>query len=110
MSSNIETKMIKSLLFNQHRICERIFVYLHGAGEFGSGPMGQFKYPGFATLLRDGDLKLKQLFVIACCMEGDYWQPEDLKQYFEWLKHRYDQAKIDLIGYGRGGLGVFNYL
>ena len=101
---------IESLVFGKIEPSARIFVYLHGAGEFGKGCEGQYQYPGFARLLRDDEILLNQPFVIACCLKGEYWSPEDLKSYLSELTKYFGKSEIDLIGYSRGGLGVYEYL
>lgn len=101
---------IKSILYGEYKNTERVYVYLHGAGEFGQGFDGQYKYPGFATLLRDGEISLRHPFIIACCMDGSSWLPDSLELYLNEVSSCFYDAKIDLIGYSRGGEGIYEYL
>lgn len=103
----VEFEGIISFVFGQRRVSERVFVYLHGAGGFGKGYSGLFMYPGFATLLRDGALRVDVPFVFACCMEGEHWPVERLTLFLRQVSTHFGEATIDLIGYSRGGLGVY---
>jgi predicted esterase len=105
-----EIAQIKSIVFGADKPCNSIYVYLHGAGEFRTGYDGQYQYPGFASLLRDCELKIEQPFVIACCMEGDHWVTEQLATYLSELSSRFGKVGIDIIGYSRGGRGVYDLL
>ncbi|MGF1733593.1 hypothetical protein [Photobacterium kasasachensis] len=105
-----EVNGIKSILYGTYEKSERVYVYLHGAGEFGQGIEGQYKYPGFATLLRDGEISLGEPFIIACCMDGSHWLPDSLTLYLNAVSTFFSGAQIDLIGYSRGGEGVYEYL
>ncbi|UXI00114.1 hypothetical protein [Photobacterium sp. TY1-4] len=101
---------IQSILYGAEKTTDRVYVYLHGAGEFGQGAEGQYQYPGFATLLRDGNLSLKQPLIIACCMAGTHWLPDALKPYLDEVSAHFGHAQIDLIGYSRGGEGIYALL
>ncbi|MBL4680159.1 MAG: hypothetical protein JKY88_05480 [Pseudomonadales bacterium] len=106
-AERIESKFgIETLVFNGAKT-ERLFVYLHGSGEFGKGVEGQFEYPGFATLLSDGVLEIPHPFAIACCVIGENWEKEMLSNYLKKLSARFDNPKIDLLGYSRGGEGAY---
>jgi len=101
---------IHSILFERHRYAGSIFVYLHGAGEFGSGFERQYQYPGFATLLRDDEISISQPFVVACCQEGSHWHGDTVDLYLSELRTTFVDADIDIIGYSRGGNGVYSYI
>lgn len=105
-----EVESIKSVVFGVDKPCKSIYVYLHGSGGFGTDYKGQFEYPDFPSLLRDGEMNLEQPFVVACCMHGEYWSASQLASYFTYLKERFGADGIDVIGYSRGGAGVYDLL
>jgi predicted peptidase len=88
----------------------KLYVYLHGAGEFGVGPEGQDKYPGFCSLLKSGELCPSHPFIFACALDGEIWEADSLDVFIEDLKNEYKATDIHLIGYSRGGEGVYNYI
>ena len=101
---------INSIVYGRNHFSTSIYVYLHGAGEFGAGFERQYQYPGFATLLRDDEIALDHPFVLACCQNGSHWQANDLEVYISDLRSEFENAKIDLIGYSRGGTVVYSYV
>jgi len=101
---------INSIVYGHSYFSSSIYVYLHGAGEFGVGFERQYQHPGFATLLRDDEIPLKHPFVLACCQSGGHWQTEELDMYISDLCKEFKNTKIDLIGYSRGGTGVYSYI
>ncbi len=105
-----QKQIIKSLIYGKPKSTNRIYVYLHGSGEFGKGPEGQSEYPGFATLLDSNAINLKQPFVIACAMSGTHWHIESLHRFLQAIRSKFSANHIDLIGYSRGGEGVYDYL
>jgi len=105
-----EIAQIKSIVFGADKACDNVFVYLHGAGEFRKGFDGQYEYPGFASLLRDGEMVVISPFIIACCMDSDQWPLEQLSRYLDEVSSRFNKAEINIIGYSRGGRGVYDLL
>ena len=101
---------IHSIVFDDGCYTNSIFVYLHGAGEFGKGFKRQYQYPGFATLLRDDEISVNNPFVIACCQEGVHWDADMVELYLSEVKRTFIDTDIDLIGYSRGGSGVYSYI
>ena len=101
---------INSIVYGHSCFSGSIYLYLHGAGEFGFGFERQYQYSGFATLLRDDEIAVKHPFVIACCQRGSYWQVDKLDAYFSDLRREFENAQIDLIGFSRGGTGVYSYI
>ena len=105
-----EIARIKSIAFGSDKPCKNIYVYLHGSGGFRTGYKGQYEYPDFASLLQNGDIELEQPFVVACCMDREHWFTGPLVKYLSELSARFNGAKIDIIGYSRGGMGVYGLL
>ncbi|MFD2177829.1 alpha/beta hydrolase [Veronia pacifica] len=105
-----EVADIQSIVFGIDKPCKSIHVYLHGAGGFGSGYEGQYAFPDFASLLRDEEIELEQPFIVACCMQGEYWDVNRLIPYLEYLSLQFNGADIDIMGYSRGGVGVYELL
>ena len=85
---------INSIVFGRSHFSSSIYVYLHGAGEFGAGFERQYQYPGFATLLRDDEIALKHPFVLACCQNGHHWQADELGSYISDLYREFKDAEI----------------
>jgi hypothetical protein len=48
---------------------DRVILYLHGAGGFGTGMAGLYEFPDFPSLLRDG-MQLSCRVVIPSCHIG----------------------------------------
>ena len=101
---------INSIVYGELQGARRVYIYLHGAGEFGEEYNLQYQYPGFATLLRDCNLRINYPFVIACCTVGTSWDTGRLCQYISEIKQINDNLEIDIIGYSRGGTGVYKYI
>ena len=105
-----EISQIKSIVFGADKLGNNIYVYLHGSGGFRTGYEGQYEYPDFASLLRDGKIELEQPFIVACCMDREHWNAVQLIEYLNELSMRFNNARIDVIGYSRGGTGVYSLL
>ncbi len=101
---------MNALVFGELQGSQRVYVYLHGSGEFGKGIHSHYINPGFATVLRDDKINLKYPFVIPCCITGDFWIPEQVKLLLDDIRKDNDIMSIDLIGYSRGGYGVYEYI
>jgi len=101
---------INSIVYGHSCFSRSIYLYLHGAGEFGVGFDRQYQYPGFATLLRDDEIAVKHPFVLACCQSGSHWQADKLDAYLSDLRREFENVYIDLIGYSRGGTGVYSHI
>lgn len=43
-------------------------------------------------------------------MEGEYWPVKKLIEYLNDLSARFGAAEVDLIGYSRGGIGIYHLL
>ena len=111
MLTKVEGKYgINSIVYGELQGANRVYIYLHGAGEFGEDYNLQYQYPGFATLLRDGKLGLNYPFIIACCTVGTSWGTERLSQYISEVRQNNNNLEIDIIGYSRGGAGVYKYI
>jgi len=101
---------INSIVYGRSYFSGSIYLFLHGAGEFGAGFEGHYQYPGFGTLLRDNKITLKHPFVLACCQNGNHWRSDILESYISELRSEFKNTEIDLIGYSRGGAGVYSYI
>lgn len=47
---------------------------------------------------------------MPCCHDSDHWEPQKLKVFFDELRQNLKYDEIDLLGYSRGGKGVYDYL
>src|SRR5688500_5657445 len=89
---------------------DRIVLYLHGAGGFGTGIRGLFEYPDLPGLLRDG-LEVRCRVVVPSCHIGEQWQPSIIASFLDDLEAAYGKPRngYDLLGYSRGGRGAYQF-
>jgi pimeloyl-ACP methyl ester carboxylesterase len=88
----------------------RVVVYLHGAGGFGTGLAGLFQFPDLPSLLRDG-MSLTSTVLIPSCHEGEYWRPEIISAFLDDFEHSngISGVRYDVAGYSRGGTGALYF-
>jgi predicted peptidase len=101
---------LNALVFGKLQGSPRVYVYLHGSGEFGKDISSHYINPGFATVLKDDKINLKYPFVLPCCIAGEFWIPEQVKLLLDDIRKDNEIMSIDLIGYSRGGYGVYEYI
>jgi predicted esterase len=101
---------IESVIFNESATPEWIYVYLHGSGGFPGSGESLYKYRDFPKLLKIGELKPSHPFVVLHALEGEHWDAESVDSFLLELKATYHNPKIHLIGYSRGGFGVYEYI
>jgi poly(3-hydroxybutyrate) depolymerase len=89
---------------------ERVVVYLHGSGGFGTGLGGLFQFPDLPSLLRDG-MSLTSTVLIPSCHEGEYWRPEIISAFLDDFEHSngISGVRYDVVGYSRGGTGALHF-
>ena len=85
---------------------DRVLLYLHGAGGFGTGIDGLFEFPDLPTMLRDG-LSLASTVAIPSCPTSGRWQSVTLAAFLDDLERHLDRASVtyDVLGFSRGGTG-----
>jgi len=88
----------------------RVILYLHGSGGFGTGLAGLYEYPDLPSLLRDG-MPVSCAVLIPSCHLGEHWQPSVLSAFLDDFERSYGLTEIqyDVIGYSRGGTGAFKF-
>ncbi|HEY6620206.1 MAG TPA: GNAT family N-acetyltransferase [Steroidobacteraceae bacterium] len=88
----------------------RVILYLHGSGGFGTDLAGLCQFPDLPRLLRDG-MSLTSTVLIPSCHEGEYWQPEIIGAFLDDYEHCNGSTgvKYDVIGYSRGGTGALYF-
>jgi predicted esterase len=88
----------------------RVVVYLHGSGGFGTGLAGLFQFPDLPSLLRDG-MSLTSTVLIPSCHEGEYWRPEIISAFLDDFEHSngIGGVRYDVVGYSRGGTGALYF-
>lgn len=101
---------IETIIYEDRASPELIYVYLHGAGGFGDDSSELFKYRDFPLLIHEKELRPKYPFIVLHALDGEYWNPESVNVHLEELSKKFDHPNIHLIGYSRGGYGVYQYL
>jgi len=93
-----------------HSADDRILLYLHGAGAFGTGIAGLYEYPDLPSLLRDG-MEVGCRVVIPSCPSGEEWQTSAISLFLDDFEAVYEKPKAgyDLLGYSRGGRGAYQF-
>ena len=88
---------------------EYIQVYLHGKGGFRSLE-GLYEYPDFPLLAKNGRLPLNHPFVIVHASNCELWDSDLISSALARIKVEHSGKIIHLVGYSRGGEGVYRYL
>jgi poly(3-hydroxybutyrate) depolymerase len=103
---------MKALLYSPAALSlaasNRVILYLHGLGGFGTGLAGLYQFPDLPSLLRDG-MQVSCAVIIPSCHVGEYWQPRVIGAFLDDFERSYGptEMKYDVIGYSRGGTGAF---
>ena len=103
---------MKALVYSPaaHLDDNRVLLYLHGSGGFGTGLQGLYRYPDLPSLLRDG-MTLTSTVIIPSCHEGEHWQPGIISAFLNDFEsyNGITAMKYDVVGYSRGGTGAFYF-
>jgi predicted esterase len=106
------TSGMKALVYSPAANSEddRVLVYLHGSGGFGTGLAGLFQFPDLPSLLRDG-MSFTSTVLIPSCHEGEYWRPHIISAFLDDFERSkgISGMKYDVVGYSRGGTGALYF-
>jgi predicted esterase len=106
------TSGMKALIYAPAALAEgnRVVLYLHGSGGFGTGLAGLLQFPDLPNLLRDG-MAISCTVIIPSCHLGEQWQPSVISAFLDDFERSFGLTKVkyDVIGYSRGGTGAFNF-
>lgn len=102
---------IESILLNEdYKSAGWLFVYLHGGGGFGKERERLFKYREFPKLIRCGEITPSHPFVVLHALDGERWDVDAVEDRLLRLKKKFNRSKIHMVGYSRGGFGVYEYV
>lgn len=101
---------IEIISFEEEAPHEWVYVYLHGAGEFGESRKSLYKYRDFPLLIKSKELIPAHPFMVFHAIEGDRWEVDSVEAHLKLVLKKYPKAKIHLIGFSRGGVGVYEYV
>jgi predicted esterase len=89
---------------------DRVILFLHGAGGFGTGLAGLYRFPDLPSLLRDG-MQLSCRVVIPSCHIGERWEPAFISSFLDDVERVRQKPKhgYDVLGYSRGGSGAYHF-
>jgi acetyl esterase/lipase len=106
------TSGMKALIYEPAPLAggNRVILYLHGSGGFGTGLPGLFQFPDLPRLLRDG-MAVSGTVIIPSCHLGEHWQPWVISAFLDDFERSSGLTKVkyDVIGHSRGGTGAFNF-
>lgn len=101
---------IETISFEEDAPQQWVYIYLHGAGEFGGDRNSIYQHPDFPLLIRSKKLIPAHPFIVFHALDGDFWEVDSVEAHIALVADRYSQAKIHLIGFSRGGIGVYEYV
>jgi fermentation-respiration switch protein FrsA (DUF1100 family) len=100
---------IDIMMFGQQLEADYVQVYLHGKGGF-LNEEELFRYPDFPRLLKQGELELQYPFILLHALNGEQWDVHAVHIAIQKIRLTYPNSKIHLMGYSRGGTGVYRYV
>ncbi len=102
-------QIIEQTLYGKDLVSSYVQVYLHGKSGF-DGKQELLKYRDYPYLLESRELIPDHPFVVLHARSGEHWDIKSLSETLAGIKEGFPSKYLHLIGYSRGGEGVYRYI